>query len=69
MEIGEFEKTIRAAIGSDFMRPALGAPGISGRFDVPLPPEFQAAAKSLANRSSEQSKETSILHAVAAQWY
>jgi hypothetical protein len=68
VEIREFERAFRAAMGDDLMRPALAAPGISGQIDVQLPPEFQAAAKTLASRSSEQSKETSILRAVAAQW-
>lgn len=68
MEISEFEKTFRAAMGNDLMRPALAAPGGSVQLDVSLPPEFQAAAETLASRSGEQSKETSILRAVAAQW-
>jgi hypothetical protein len=68
MEIGEFEKAIRAAIGNDLMRPALAGPGLSSQIDVRMPPEFQAAAKTLASRSSEDAKETSILRAVAAQW-
>lgn len=68
MEIGEFEKAIRAALGSDLMRPALAAPGACGQSDVQLPTEFQTALKTLASRSSMHSKETSILSTVAAQW-
>jgi hypothetical protein len=68
MEIREFEKTFRAAMGSDLMRPALAAPGVSSQIDVQLPPEFQAAVRSLASRSTEQPKETSILRAVAEMW-
>ena len=68
MEIGEFEKAFRVAIGSDLMRPALANPGGSVHLDALLPPEFQAAAETLASRSGEQPKETSLLRAVAAQW-
>lgn len=68
MEIREFEKAFRAAMGDDLMRPALAAPGGSVQIDLALPPEFQAAAKTLASRSQKQSKEASILRAVAAQW-
>ena len=68
MEISEFEKTFRAAMGSDLMRPALAAPGGSIQLDVSLPPEFQAAAKTLASRSGEQPKETSLLRTVAEMW-
>jgi hypothetical protein len=68
MEIREFEKAFRAAIGSDPMRPALASPGVSSQLGVDLPPEFQAAAKTLASRSGEQPKENSLLRAVAAQW-
>jgi hypothetical protein len=68
MEISEFEKTFRAAMGSDLMRPALAAPEGSVQLDVSLPPEFQAAAKTLASRSGEQPKEGSILRSVAESW-
>ena len=68
MEISEFEKTFRVAMGSDLMRPALASPGGSIRLDAPLPPEFQAAAKTLASRSGEQPKEGSILRSVAESW-
>jgi len=68
MEIREFEKAFRGAMGDDLMRPALAAPGGGVQIDIPLPPEFQAAVKSLAKRSSEESKEASILRAVAQAW-
>ncbi len=68
MEIGEFEKAIRAAIGNDLIRPALAAPGLNSQIDVQMPPEFQAAAKSLASRSGEQPREDSLLRSIAAQW-
>jgi hypothetical protein len=68
VEIREFEKAFRAAMGDDLMRPALAAPGLSSQIDVELPSEFQAAAKTLASRSGEQPKENSLLRAVAAQW-
>ena len=68
MEIREFEKAFRAAMGDDLMRPALAAPGVNSQVDVQLPPEFQAAAETLARRSGEQPKEGSILRTVAASW-
>jgi hypothetical protein len=68
MEIVEFEKAFRAAIGSDSMRPALAAPGVSSQIGVDLPPEFEAARNSLASRSLDQARENSLLRAVAAQW-
>jgi hypothetical protein len=69
MQISEFEKAFRASMLGDLSRPALAAPGISGQFDVQLPPEFQAAAKTLASRSPEQPKESSLLRETAAQWW
>jgi hypothetical protein len=69
MEIREFEKAFRAAIGSDPMRPALAAPGVSSHVYLQMPTEFLTAAKTLASRSSEHSRETSILSTVAAQWW
>jgi len=68
MEIKEFEKAFRAAIGSDPMRPVLAAPGVSSQISIELPPEFEAARNSLASRSGEQPKENSLLRAVAEMW-
>ena len=68
MEIREFEKAFRAAIGSDPMRPALAAPGVSSQVDLQMPTEFLTAAKTLASRSGEQPRENSLLRAIAAQW-
>lgn len=68
MEISEFEKTFRAAMERDLMRPALASPGGSVQLDVSLPPEFQAAAETLASRSGEQPREGSILRTVAEMW-
>lgn len=68
MEIREFEKSFRAAMGDDLMRLALATPGVGSQVDVQLPTEFQAAAKTLASRSDRQPKETSILRAVAEMW-
>jgi hypothetical protein len=68
MEIREFEKAFRAAVGDDLIRPALATSGGSNQIDVQLPTEFRTATKTLASRAGEQPKETSILRAVAEMW-
>ena len=68
VEIQEFERAIRAATQGDLARLMLAAPGSGTHVGVQLPPEFEAAAKTLASRSREQAKESSILRAVAEMW-
>ena len=68
MKIVEFEKAFRSAIESDPMRPALALPAVSSQPDIGLPPEFEAARRSLTSRSDEQPRQTSLLRTVAAQW-
>jgi hypothetical protein len=68
VEIQELEKAIRAATRGDLAHLLLAVPGTGAQLGVRLPPEFEAAAKTLASRSQERSKESSILRAVAEMW-
>jgi hypothetical protein len=68
VEIQELEKAIRAATRGDLAHLLLAVPGTGAQLGVQLPPEFEAAAKTLASRSQGQPKESSILRAVAEMW-
>ncbi len=67
MEIAAFENAFRTIIGDPARRPLLAAPGAGTLTNVSLPQEFQAAARTLAERSGGPGQAHSILHA-AAQW-
>jgi hypothetical protein len=67
MEITAFESAFRAITGDIPGRPLLATPGAGIKIDVCLPAEFQAAARTLAERSGSPGKHNSILGA-AAQW-
>ncbi len=67
MEITAFENAFRAVTGDSPISPLLATPGAGIQLEVRLPAEFQAAARTLAERSGGPGRENSILRA-AAQW-
>jgi len=68
VEIREFERAIQATTRGDLARLLLAVPGSDTQLGVQLPPEFEAAAKTLARRSQKTSTEGSILRTVAEMW-
>lgn len=68
METQELERAVRRADRGDLARLLLAAPCDSGQLGIELPPEFAAAARTLASRSQEQPKESSLLRTVAEMW-
>lgn len=67
MEITAFESAFRAVTGDLPIRPILATPGAGMQLEVRLPAEFQAAARTLAERSGGPGRQNSILRS-AAQW-
>lgn len=68
VEIREFERVFRTAIGDDPMPPAFAITGDIGQVKAELPTEFQAAMRTLCSRTTDPAKANGLLRATAAQW-
>ena len=68
MKIGELERAVRAAIQGQPGRPAIALIAGDASVLVDVPPEFAAAAKTLAARSQRSSEQKSLLQRIEASW-
>ncbi len=67
MELAELEKAIRTAVRGNAMQPTLA--GLAGNGQVDLPPEFDAAARSLVERRQRRVTQGSTGRTATSEWF